>query len=165
MCSRSASVTARFIKKCPLMIWWLNRAKYNSCALIPGSKLGERGGRMSVCVGANVCVYVCERENVIQQPDWQHVSDESSGMCGGYSNRRDLNILTTDWEKPAVCLHRRRRFWFPVCNCQEKCSLIHNQLIFNHPAYYDVPQRISWVFSQTDACSNSFKAPFDWIHL
>lgn len=43
---------------------------------------------------------VCERENVIQQSGtgrlaaspWQHVSDESLGMSGGYSNERDLNI-------------------------------------------------------------------------
>lgn len=52
----------------------------------------------------------CDSTVGLAASPWQHVSDESSGMSGGYSNGWDLNILTSRWEEPAVCLHRRRDY-------------------------------------------------------
>ncbi len=54
---------------------------------------------MCVCACVHVCV--CEKEgndSTVRLPvgPWQHVSDESLDMSGGYSNSTDLNILTTD---------------------------------------------------------------------
>lgn len=45
---------------------------------------------MSVCFSVRVCVRECERENVIQQADWQSLAGSMSEM-----NHRVGEVVTT----------------------------------------------------------------------